>query len=94
MQRTHAHTSVFAPVKDLVKGLYDLVMDAATKVWSLAKPIVLIGLLFDLVTAKIGWISNILVYYRQFMHDTSGSAPLVLILGTVLVLTYFAKSRR
>jgi hypothetical protein len=93
MQRTHAHNSLFAPVRDLVGGLYDLLMDSATKVWALAKPVAMIGLLFDLLTSRLGWIDSILAYYHRFMHDTSGASSLVLVLGTVLVLTYFAKSR-
>lgn len=78
---------IFVPVRGLINTLYDLLMDASQKVWKLAKPIVMIGLLFDLISGKLGWINTMLGYYRTFMHDTSGASWVVLALGTLLVMT-------
>ncbi|MBI4126586.1 MAG: hypothetical protein HY465_03750, partial [Deltaproteobacteria bacterium] len=61
----------FDPVKDLVGSLYDVLFDAANKVWNLVKPILLIGLVFDLVTGKLGWINQLMGYYQQLMQYTS-----------------------
>lgn len=74
------------PVKELVGSLYDLLFDAAQKVWSLVKPVFLIGLAFDLVTGKLGWINQILGVYRQVITDTSGASWLVLIVLAILFL--------
>ena len=82
---------VFAPIKDLVGAVYGVLYDAAQKVWTLAKPIVLIGLLFDLVTGELGWIGSILDYYRQFLNYTSGTSWLVLVIAGFLVLGFFAR---
>ena len=82
---------LFAPIKDLVGGVYGVLYDAATKVWSLAKPVILIGLLFDLVTGKLGWISNILELYRQTLTYTAGTSWLVLTILGCLALTWFTK---
>ena len=82
---------VFSPVTDLIGSLYDLLFDAATKVWSLAKPVVMIGLLFDLITGHLGWISQILGHYRDFMLFTSQASTLVLIVVAVVTLAFVAK---
>lgn len=84
---------LFAPLKDLIGSVYDFLYDAATKVWSLAKPIVFIGLLFDLITGKFGWIQSILGIYRQFLSYTSGTHWLVLVLLTVVVVSFFSSKR-
>lgn len=78
---------LFEPVHDLISSLYDLLHDAADKVWSLAKPIAMIGLLFDLLTGKLGWIGSILDFYKQFLGHTSGTSWLVLVILGLLVLS-------
>ena len=83
--------NLFTPVKDLVGSIYDVLFDAATKVWSLVKPVVLIGLTVDLVTGKLGWITTILEYYRRTLEYTAGTSWLVLIIGGLLVMSWFAK---
>lgn len=83
--------NLFSPVKDLVGSVYDLIYDAAQKVWSLVKPILLIGLAIDLVTAKLGWIHTILEYYHRTLDYTAGTSWLVLVIGGMLVLTWFTK---
>ncbi len=85
---------IFQPVRAMVATLYDVLFDAAQKVWKLARPVAMIGLLFDLLTGKLGWINTMLGYYRQFMHDTSGASWIVLALGTLLILTYFSGGKR
>lgn len=82
---------LFAPIKDLVGSVYDVIYDAATKVWSLIKPIVLIGLVVDLVTAKLGWIATILEFYRRILDYTGGTHWLVLIIGGLVALAWFSK---
>lgn len=81
----------FEPVKDLVASLYDVFHDAAEKVWSLAKPVLLIGLAIDFVSAKLGWITQILEYYRQGLAYTSDASHFVLILGALMLLYFFKK---
>ena len=83
--------NLFTPVKDLVGSIYDVLFDAATKVWSLVKPVVLIDLTVDLVTGKLGWITTILEYYRRTLEYTAGTSWLVLIIGGLLVMSWFAK---
>lgn len=83
--------NLFAPVKDLVGGVYDVLFDAASKVWNLAKPVILIGLAVDLVTGKLGWIGTILEYYRRTLEYTAGTSWLVLVIGGMIALTWFAK---
>lgn len=83
--------NLFTPVKDLVGGIYDVLFDAASKVWSLVKPVILIGLAVDLVTGKLGWIGTILEYYRRTLEYTAGTSWLVLVIGGMVVLTWFAK---
>ncbi|MBI4125699.1 MAG: hypothetical protein HY466_07210 [Deltaproteobacteria bacterium] len=82
---------LFAPLKDLVGAVYGLLYDAATKVWNLAKPVIMIGLLIDLVTAKLGWITHILEYYRRTLEYTGGTHWLVLIIGGLVALAFFSK---
>lgn len=82
---------LFAPIKDLVGAVYDIVYDAATKVWNLAKPVILIGLLIDLVTHKLGWVDTILEYYRRTLDYTGGTHWLVLIIGGMVLLAWFSK---
>lgn len=82
---------IFEPVKDLIGSVYDLLYDAATKVWSLVKPVILIGLLVDLVTGKLGFISQMLEFYRQTLNYTAGTSWLVLIIGGLIVMTWFTK---
>ncbi|OGQ05312.1 MAG: hypothetical protein A2W61_03375 [Deltaproteobacteria bacterium RIFCSPLOWO2_01_44_7] len=81
----------FEPVKDLVAGLYDVFHDAAEKAWSLAKPVLFVGLAIDLVSGKLGWITQILEYYRQGLAYTAGASHFVLILGALMVLYFFKK---
>lgn len=83
--------NLFAPVKDLVGGIYDVLFDAASKVWSLAKPVILIGLAVDLISGKLGWIGTILEYYRRTLEYTAGTSWLVLVIGGMIVLTWFTK---
>jgi len=83
--------NIFQPVKDLVGHLYDVFFDAAQKVWSLAKPVILIGLTIDFVTGKLGWISQILEYYRQALTYTSGASWFLLLVVALLVLNFFKK---
>lgn len=83
--------NLFTPVKDLVDSIYDVLFDAASKVWSLAKPVILIGLAVDLVTGKLGWIGTILEYYRRTLEYTAGTSWLVLVIGGMVVLTWFTK---
>ena len=78
---------LFQPLQDLVGSLYDLLHDAADKVWGLAKPIAMIGLLFDLLTGKLGWISSIMEVYKTFLQHTSGTSWLVLVLAALVVLS-------
>jgi hypothetical protein len=85
---------IFQPVKVLIGTVYDVLFDAAQKVWKLAKPVAMIGLLVDLLTGKLGWIQTMLGYYRTFMHDTSGSSWIVLVLAAVLVLTYMSGGKK
>ncbi len=77
---------LLAPIKDLIGSLYDLLFDAAQKVWSLAKPIFLIGVVFDLVTGKLGWINQLLEIYRQVLSTTSGASWLVVVVVALLAL--------
>lgn len=84
-------STLFTPVKDLVGNIYDLLFDAAQKVWSLVKPVLFIGLTLDLVTGKLGWIGTILDYYRRTLEYTAGTSWLVLVIGGMLALAYFAK---
>lgn len=79
---------IFQPLQDLVGGCYDFCYDAACKVWNLAKPLALIGLLFDLMTGKLGWIDHILVNYRAILQHTSGTHWLVLVLGVLVLLSW------
>ena len=79
---------LFEPLKILMNTVYDVLMDAAQKVWRLAKPVAMIGLLIDLLTAKLGWIHTIIGYYNEFMRATSGTSWLVLLLVTVLILSF------
>lgn len=83
--------NLFTPVKDLVGSIFDVLYDAAQKVWSLAKPVILVGLTVDLVTGKLGWIGTILEYYRRTLEYTAGTSWLVLIIGGLLAMTWFAK---
>ncbi len=83
--------NLFTPVKDLVGGVYDVLFDAATKVWSLVKPILLIGLAVDLVTGKLNWITTILEYYRRTLEYTAGTSWLVLVIGGMIALTWFTR---
>lgn len=83
--------NLFAPVKDLVDGIYDVLFDAASKVWNLVKPVILIGLAVDLVTGKLGWIGTILEYYRRTLEYTAGTSWLVLVIGGMLMLSWFTK---
>jgi len=78
---------LFQPLQDLIGSVYDLLHDAADKVLALAKPIAMIGLLVDLLTGKLGWIDNILSYYRAALNYTSGTSWLVLILAALLLLS-------
>lgn len=82
---------IFSPIKELIAHVYDLLFDAANKVWKLAKPVAMIGLLLDFLTGKLGWITTIMNYYRQFMHDTSGASWIVLVVFAMLALTYLTK---
>lgn len=82
---------LFMPIKDLIDSLYGVLYDAAEKVWNLAKPVVFIGLLYDLVSGKLGWINSILEYYRQTLSYTSGSHWLVLCFVGLIALSFFAK---
>ena len=82
---------LFAPIKDLVGGVYGVLYDAACKVWSLAKPVILIGLVVDLVTGKLGWIGSIMEYYRQFLNYTSGTSWMVLLIAGVILFGFFSK---
>ncbi len=85
---------IFMPIKGLVAMIYEVLHDAAHKVWDLARPIAMVGLLFDLLTGKLGWISVMLGYYKQFMQDTSGTSSMVLVLGSVLILTYMSGNKK
>jgi cobalamin biosynthesis protein CobD/CbiB len=82
---------LFEPIKDLIGALYDLLIDAAEKVWNVAKPVVMIGLLIDLVSGQLGWINQILGYYHQAISYTSGASWLLAILGFLLILHFFKK---
>lgn len=82
---------LFSPIKDLIGGLYDVMYDAAQKVWSLAKPIFLIGVTVDLVTGKLGWINSMLEYYHQTLNYTSGTHWLVMVIGGLFLLSFFGK---
>lgn len=77
---------LLSPIKDLIGSLYDLLFDAAQKVWSLVKPIFLIGIVFDLVTGKLGWINQLLGVYQQVLTSTSGASWLVVFLVALLAL--------
>lgn len=83
--------NLFAPIKNLVGAVYDVIYDAAQKVWSLIKPVILIGLALDLVTGKLGWIATILEYYRRTLEYTAGTSWLVLVIGGLVVLTFFTR---
>lgn len=76
---------LFKPLQDLISSLYDLLFDAAQKVWSLFQPVALVGLLFDLLTGKLGWIDSILGFYHQFLSHTTGANWWVLLLVALLV---------
>jgi len=82
---------LFTPVKDLIGSIYDVVYDAAQKVWSLVKPLFLIGVTFDLVTGKLGWVNSLLEYYHQTLNYTSGTNWLVLIIGGLFLLAFCTK---
>jgi len=82
---------LFQPVKDLVAAIYDVIYDAAGKVWNLVKPVVLIGLVVDLVTGQLGWIGQILEYYRLALSYTTGASWLVLVIFAVLFLHFFRR---
>lgn len=82
---------IFEPIKDLFGAVYDLLFDAAQKVWSLAKPVILIGLAIDLISGKLGWISQILEFYRQMLDYTAGASWMVLVFAALVVLGYFSK---
>ncbi|MDO8462343.1 MAG: hypothetical protein Q7S98_05740 [Deltaproteobacteria bacterium] len=85
---------IFQPLQDLIGSVYDLLHDAAEKVWSLAKPIAMIGLLVDFLTGKLGWISSMLGYYKQFLADTSGTSWLVLVLAVLLAMSCMANCKK
>ena len=85
--------NLFTPVKDLVGSIYDVLFDAAAKVWSLVKPILLIGLAIDLVTGKLGWIGTILEYYRRTLEYTAGTSWLVLVIGGLVMLSWCTKNK-
>jgi len=85
---------LFAPIKDLVGAVYDVLFDAATKVWSLLKPVVLIGLLFDLVTGQLGWITNILTYYDKLLTFTGGAHWLIILVIGLLAVNWFATTKK
>lgn len=81
----------FEPIKDLFGAVYDLIYDAATKVWALAKPILLVGLVFDLVTARLGWISQILDVYHRLLEYTAGASWVVVVAIALVFVSLFYK---
>lgn len=83
----------FAPAKDLVGSVYELLHDAAQKAWSLARPVFFVGLLVDFVTARLGWIDTVMRYYRDFISATSGGSTLVVVLLAILAYTYLGHRR-
>lgn len=84
-------SNLFAPIKDLLGSCFDFLSDAAQKVWSLAKPVILIGLLIDLVSAKLGWITQILDVYRRILEATAGTSWVVLLLLAFVVVSFFQR---
>jgi putative exporter of polyketide antibiotics len=84
---------LFDPIRDLVASLYDVLSDAAHKVWALVKPIFLIGMVFDLATGNLGWINQILGYYRDLLAYTSGASWLVIVFGALLLFHGMTKKR-
>ena len=82
----------FDSVKDLVGSLYDVLYDAANKVWSLAKPVLFVGLVVDLVSGKLGWIGQIVGYYKQIVDYTSGASTLVVVIIGLVVLSWANKN--
>lgn len=82
---------LLAPVKDLIGTLYDFLFDAAQKVWSLAKPVILIGLLIDLISGQLGWISQILEFYHKTLTYTAAAPWFVLVVFGVVALGFFSR---
>ena len=83
---------LFSPLTELIGSLYDFLYDAAQKVLSLAKPVVVVGLLIDVITGKLGWIDHILeVYHRTLGYTSSASMLVVLFLGLVAVAMFMPK---
>ena len=82
---------IFEPIKDLIGSVYNLLFDAATKVWSLVKPIFLIGLVVDLVTGKLGWITQILEFYRQAISYTATASWWLVLVMALLLFHFFRK---
>lgn len=80
---------IFEPIKDLFGAVYDLVFDSLQKVLSLAKPVLTVGLLFDLVTGKLGWISQILEVYQRVLSYTAGASWLVVAALVLIAIGYF-----
>ncbi len=78
-------------VKGLVGNVYDVLYDAAEKVWSLVKPIFLIGIVFDLVTNKLGWINQIVMLYKDVVAYTSTGSTLVVVIIGLLAVIWTAK---
>lgn len=85
--------NMFAPVKDLVGSLYEFLFDAAGKVWNLAKPIVMIGLLIDLITAKFGWISMMLGFFHQTLDVIATASWITLVFCGIVLLAFFSRNR-
>lgn len=82
---------LFAPITDLVGSLHGMLLDAAQKIWSLVKPIFMIGIVFDLVSGRLGWIDQLLGTYNQLLAATSGASWLVVVVGALILLSVCRK---
>jgi flagellar biosynthesis protein FliR len=83
--------TLLAPLSDLIASLYDFLIDAADKVLSLAKPVITVGLLIDVVTGKLGWIDHILDLYNKTLSHTSSASMIVVIIVGLILLGYLTK---
>ncbi|OGP14534.1 MAG: hypothetical protein A3I75_00740 [Deltaproteobacteria bacterium RIFCSPLOWO2_02_FULL_50_16] len=82
---------LLSPLTDLIGSLYDFLFDAASKVLNLAKPVITVGLLIDVVTGKLGFIDHILDFYQKTLSTTSGASMMVVIVIGIVVLAMVTK---
>ena len=83
--------ALFTPLIDLVSSLYNFLSDMAKKAMDLAKPVVVLGLLIDLVSGKLGWIDHILAVYRKTLEFTAEAPVLIVVIVAIIILAFIAK---